>query len=435
MEHEQNTLNKAAAKVIKPTRQRHFLSFILLITVMVTQFDRANVSLLIADAKFLADMGITGQPTQMGLIMSAFLVAYGISTVILGPLGDYLGPRKAMGIAILAWVISLALGGMAPYFTLLIVTRVFLGIGESMHFPQQSTFVKSWFPPSERGKANSVWQVGIGLAPAVAMPLLATVLYYFNWQFSFFFLSAIGLIPLALIWFCTADTPRQHKKVNDLELSYIETGLAKEREGQEHLETGSYTASIKKVLLDYKYWLVVIFYAAHASVYYGALSWLPAYLKDARGFSWATMGVLASAPFLIMIVTKILCGYLMDKYGRRAPMLLTCMAGAGTGIYLSVQASDNMMSALLITIGIGFLGFGGPACFTLLQDLVPSNTISTSAGILTGIGKGISGLVPVAVGVVITLSGHTESGILFLSCIAAVGALALAGFILTVKKY
>jgi nitrate/nitrite transporter NarK len=145
------------------------------------------------------------------------------------------------------------------------------------------------------------------------------------------------------------------------------------------------------------------------------------------------MGALSSMPFVLMIVMKVLCGYLMDKYGRRAPMLLTCMIGAGAGIYLSVQATDNMIAALLITAGIGFLGLGGPACFTLLQDLVPANTISTSAGILTGIGKGVSGFVPVAVGMVIALTGHTEGGIVFLSGIAAIGA--AATLILTLQKH
>ena len=416
-----------------PTRQRHLLSFILLVTVMVTQFDRVNVSLLIADPNFLRDMGIDGQPMQMGLIMSAFLVTYGIATVILGPLGDYLGPRKAMATAVLCWVVALALGGLAPYFSLLIVTRVLLGLGEAMHFPQQSTFVKSWFPPQERGKANSVWQVGIGLAPALAMPLIAAIVFYSGWRASFFFLAATGLIPLALIWFLTADTPRRHKKVNQAEREHIETGLAKERERQEALEKGSYAESIKAVLANYKYWLVIVFYAAHCSVYYGALSWLPAYLKTARGFSWGAMGALAAMPFILMIVMKVLSGYLMDKYGRRAPLLLACLTGAGTGIYCSVQAADNMLSAVLISIGIGFLGLGGPACFTLLQDLVPSNTISTSAGILTGIGKMVSGFVPVAVGIVIAFTGRTENGIVFLSSIALVGA--VAAMVLTWQKH
>ena len=92
-----------------------------------------------------------------------------------------------------------------------------------------------------------------------------------------------------------------------------------------------------------------------------------------------------------------------------------------------------MLSAALISIGIGFLGLGGPACFTLLQDLVPANTISTSAGILTGIGKMVSGFVPVAVGIVIAFTDHTENGIVFLSSITLVGA--VAAMVLTWQKH
>jgi len=418
---------------LKPTRQRYLLAFILLFTVMVAQMDRVNVSVLIADAKFLADMKIAGQPMLMGLLMSAFLIAYGIATVLLGPVGDYLGPRKAMALSILGWEVSLVLGGLAPYFMLLVMTRVLLGIGEAMHFPMQSTFVKSWFPPSERGRANSVWQVGIGLAPALAMPMIAAAVYYVNWRFSFFLLAALGAVPLALIWFFTADTPQQHKKVNALELEHIEAGLAKERLAQAHLERGTFAESLKGVLANYKFWLLVIYYAAHNSVYYGALSWLPAYLKSSRGFSWAAMGALASLPFWLMIITKILSGYIMDKYGRRAPMLLTTMVGAGLGVYFSVQVANNMVSALLIAVGIGFIGLGGPACFTLLQDLVPVKTITTSAGILTGVGNGVSGLAPLAVGFVIALTGRTASGIMFLSGIAVVGG--IATLILTLQKH
>ena len=418
---------------LKPSHQRHLLAFILLITIMVAQMDRVNVSVLVADAKFLADMGITGQPVMMGLLMTVFLITYGIANVLLGPLGDYLGPRKAMCLAILGWEISLVLGGLAPIFMLLVGSRVLLGIGEAMHFPMQSTFVKSWFPPSERGKANSVWQVGIGAAPAIAIPLITMIIYYFNWRFSFYALAATGLIPLLMIWFCTADTPQQHKKVNRLELEHIESGLAKERESQSHLEKGTFAESLKGVLLNYKYWLLVIYYVAHNSVYYGALTWLPSYLKASRGFSWAAMGALASLPFWLAILTKIMSGYFCDRFGRRAPMLLVTMIGVGLGMYFSVKVTDNVISAILIAIGIGFIGFGGPACFTLLQDLVPSKTITTSAGIVTGIGNGVAGVAPVAVGFVISLTGQTGSGILFLCILAVVGG--LAALILTLQKH
>ncbi len=58
-------------------------------------------------------MGIEGMPLQIGMMMTVFLAAYGIANVVLSPLGDYLGPRKAMMLCILIWTIALMIGGVA----------------------------------------------------------------------------------------------------------------------------------------------------------------------------------------------------------------------------------------------------------------------------------------------------------------------------------
>ena len=42
-------------------------------------------------------------------------------------------------------------------FVVMLGARLLLGVGEAMHWPMQSKFVKNWFPPGERGKANSLW--------------------------------------------------------------------------------------------------------------------------------------------------------------------------------------------------------------------------------------------------------------------------------------
>ena len=127
----------------RPTKQRVALVGILLVTLLIAYLDRVNVSVLLADNVFLTEMGIKGNPVQMGMLMTVFLVAYGISNVILSPVGDILGPRKAMSLAILMWAGSLFLGGLAATFTSMLVARFILGIGEGMHWPMQSKFVKN----------------------------------------------------------------------------------------------------------------------------------------------------------------------------------------------------------------------------------------------------------------------------------------------------
>ena len=105
-----------------------FLVAILFIGISVAYLDRVNIAVIAANPEFLADMGITGQPVKVGLMMSLFLVAYAISNVVLSPLGDYLGPRKAMVTAYVIMCASLLTGGMAATFGMLLATLLIMAV-------------------------------------------------------------------------------------------------------------------------------------------------------------------------------------------------------------------------------------------------------------------------------------------------------------------
>jgi sugar phosphate permease len=420
-----------ASAAERPTHQRHLLAAILLLVVFVSYIDRVNVSILVVDSEFLHAMGITGQSVQKGLLMTLFLAAYGIGNVVLSPLGDLIGPRKAMCLSVLLWGVSLFIGGLAPSFAIMLTSRVVLGLGEGMHFPMQSKFIKEWFPPGERGKANAVWQTGMAIAPAVAMPLFTYIIALSGWRMSFFLLLALGTLPLAAIWFLTADTPRQHPRINALELAHIEDGLKCERDEGSSRTGIPFAERVGSFAGNYQFWLLVIYYVVHTSVLWGAMTWLPTYLKEARGFSWSAMGMLAALPWILGVVTKIVSGYLCDAMGRRAPIILVAMIGVGVGIYFGANASDNMTAAILLAFGIGSIGLGGPAAWTLLQDIVPSKGVSTSAGFMNGIGNGFSALAPVAIGFLISITGSYVGGLYYLVGCAMLGG--FASLILTLK--
>ncbi len=77
------------------------------------------------------------------------------ANVVLSPLGDYLGPRKAMMLCILIWTIALMIGGVATSFALIIISPGITGRWGGFYYPPQSVFIKNWFPKQERGRANA----------------------------------------------------------------------------------------------------------------------------------------------------------------------------------------------------------------------------------------------------------------------------------------
>ena len=207
-----------------PTKKRFIIVICLFIGIFIAYLDRVNVSVLAANDPFLLEMGIKDTPVRIGMMMSVFLAAYGISNVVLSPIGDYLGPRKSMMLCIVLWTISLFIGGIATSFMLIIVSRIILGIGEGFYYPLQSVFIKNWFPKQERGRANAAWVVGQSVAPAIAMPFFAWLIGTHGWRMNFHVCLVLGLIPLYLLWRHVADTPRQAKGINAAELAHIEAG-------------------------------------------------------------------------------------------------------------------------------------------------------------------------------------------------------------------
>lgn len=426
------TVPKADVSV-QSVQGRVGLVLILFFTLLVAYLDRVNVSVLLADPAFLGDMGIKGMPVKMGMLMTSFLIAYGVSNILTGPIGDWLGPRKAMSISILLWIVAVSFGGAATTFSVMILSRVILGIGEGMHWPMQSTFVKNWFPPHERGKANSVWLLGLMIGPAVAMPLFTAFVSAWGWRLSFWGLALLGLLPLILIWFFTADRPRESKFISAAERDYLETELAKEADAEKKLIAASMKDRIKTFILDYRFWSLTLCYFAIACEFWGVMAWLPSYLKVARGFSWAQMGAFSSLPYVLGAVSVLLFGHYSDKLGRRAPFLMVSQFLTALFIYLGAVVTDNFTSAILISFSVASVACGLPAAWSLLQKIVPANTVGAGAGVMNGISNGCSAFSPVLIGFFISLTGSYFGGLMFLVSIGVIGGLAMV--MLTIKKY
>lgn len=416
----------------QPTHSRHFLAIILCITILIAYFDRINVSIMIADPAFIADMGIANNPLAKGLMMSAFMVSYGISNILLGSVGDRLGPRKTMLLSIIIWAIACAIGGLAAGVAVFLVARILLGVGEGLHFPMNSVFIKNWFPNEERGKANSTWMVGVNLAPVIGMPLFSVVVMYLGWRGTMFGLTALSLVPFLLLWFFTADHPHLNKRTNQAEQDYIANALKTEHDAESRVVKTGVWKNAKLLMSSLNFWILVLYYCGANSVTWGVLAWLPSYLREARGFSWGEMGVLASLPFVVKILVTIYIGHASDKTGRRAPFM--AIAGIGTAIFISLAAyiPSNIASVFMISAGVGFISLGTPPFWALVQRMLPANTIGAGVGMANGISLAVAAASPIAIGVLIGLTGSYVGGLMYLVGFAAVSG--VMGMILTFKK-
>ena len=413
-----------------PGKVRFIILAILFITLMIAYIDRVNISILIADPGFISDMNLQAQAARQGMLMTLFLIAYALGNVILGYFGDRLGPRKAVSVSIVVWSFCLFVAAKAGNLVTLLGARVFMGFGEGFHWPMQSTYVKNWFPHNERARANSIWAVGLMIGPAMAVPLCSAIVAKWGWSSSFLILGLTALaVPLPLIWFFTADRPREHRLISDAEAGYIEHGQADERSALAKVQSGSYL----QLLRSGSFWLVTIGYMATASIWWGTITWLPQYLKVARHFSWAQMGFFASLPYILGAISVLGVAYLSDKLGRRGIFYTLGLLGSVVFIYLGSTTVSNFSSAIYIAVSIFFLGWVTPVAWTLLQGLVAPNLVGAAAGLMNGISNGFAALAPLIMGYLIGLTGSYLAGMFYLIVVGLIGSACTAVF--AIRKY
>lgn len=405
-------------------RKRYMIVVTLFFSLAVAYMGRVIVSVLAANEGFLHDMGIAGQPVKVGLLMTSFLIAYGLSNFVLSPLGNKWGPRKGILIAMILCGVSMILGGVATVLGFVIVSRILLGISNGLHYPLQNVFVKNWFPSNERGRANSVWVIGQSVAPAIAMPLFTYIIGEFGWRYGFITSAVLCLIPIFLLLKFTADTPEKYKNIDRKELDYIKGIDINVIEKVAETQDRKLWDKIKLFARDYRYWLLVYWYMSMTFVFWGLISWLPAYLKASRGFSWVEMGWLSSLPFILSIMLKGLGGWAVDKTGRYAPFLVLALLAGGIGIYLSTIIDNKYIAAVLLALSFGITNMGTAPAWTLLQKIINTDSLAIAGGTMNGISNTVSALSPLIIGLSISITGKYESGLYVL-----VGAAIIASFV------
>ena len=148
-----------------------------------------------------------GDPNAMtfvGLLATAFLVTYMISAPIFGWLADRMSRWILIGAGVILWSAATAASGLAGTFTLLLITRLFVGIGEGGYGPAAPTIIADLFPLQTRGRMLSYFYVAIPVGSALGYAIGGFVAAHWNWQTAFYVVAPPGLL-LGLLCFRRRD--------------------------------------------------------------------------------------------------------------------------------------------------------------------------------------------------------------------------------------
>jgi MFS transporter, ACS family, hexuronate transporter len=128
---------------------RWFILSMLFLATTVLYIDRSALGIL---APFLQkSIGWTEQ--QYGLINSVFMIAYGLSFIIMGRFIDVIGTRKGYLVSVAIWSFASLGHILARSWIGFSIARFGLAVGQAGNFPSAIKAVAEWFP-----KKTVLWQ-------------------------------------------------------------------------------------------------------------------------------------------------------------------------------------------------------------------------------------------------------------------------------------
>jgi EmrB/QacA subfamily drug resistance transporter len=136
-------------------------------------------------------------------VVSGYALAFGLTLVAGGRLGDAYGRRRMMLIGLAAFVVASAAVGLAPTAPLVVVARLAQGAAAGLLTPQNSGLIQQLFRGAERGRAFGLFgftvATGSALGPVLGGLIIAAAGREDGWRWLFLINLPIGLLAMVAV--------------------------------------------------------------------------------------------------------------------------------------------------------------------------------------------------------------------------------------------
>lgn len=294
-------------------------------------------------------------------VLTSYIVANAIVLPITGWLSNYFGRKRLLLTVVAGFTLSSALCGMAPTLPLLIFFRVMQGITGGGLQPISQSVLLEEFPGRERGKAMSIWGMGIIAAPLLGPTLGGWITDTFSWRWVFYINLPVGILSLIMIYVFVSDPHyirRGSMRFDAWGMGMLAMGMGSLQilldKGQEEDWFSSRFMCVMALLaavmltafvirqLRVSHPLVnlslfrnrnfaagIIVVVVLGVVMYGSLVTLPLFMQELLGWNAQTSGMWSSPRGVAMLVCMPLVGFLLDKHlDARWMVFFGCVVGS-----------------------------------------------------------------------------------------------------------
>jgi MFS family permease len=376
-------------------------NFIILLVSMhfILFIDRVNLA---AAAQVMQkDLGLSN--IALGVAFSAFNYAYAPFQLVGGWFADRFGARRTLTVCGLAWSVTTIVTGAVTGLVSLFAVRLVLGMGEGATLPAATRALSKWTSREARGTAVGITHSAGRLGAGAAAPIVALLITWFSWRFSFVALGVLSAVWAAVWWWNFHEDPRRHPGITGAELAVLP---APNPAGQ----IGSGPVPWRRLIPRVTPLMIIYFCQGWTGWLF--VTWMPSLLQKNYGLDLKKSSLFYAAMLLCAMFAELLGGVATDYLLRRtrnlqiARSLLIAVSWvlAVAGLVPAIMSHDLVIGLAGFTAALFFLGFAISPLWTATMDIAPnyagsSSSLMNAAGAVAGI------LSPVAFGWILTKTG------------------------------
>lgn len=300
---------------------------------------------------------------ELGMLAFVNLVVFAVASLISGPIADRMGPRRVIFTGVLVWSISTIGSAVSTSYAMLLVFRALVGVGEGAYGGSANSLLCAAAPPEKRGRALSIYNVGMALGGMAGIALGQKLAPIIGWRAVFWIAGGPSILLAAASAYIAAPSrlPRPHALP-----------------ARAYLLSPVYVVGLLAGIL--------VTFGASALIFWGT-----DLMKGERGMSDNLTAAFTAMVGVVTVAGVIAGGHAGDTLNRRMrgghamaiglSMLLAVPAGA-----LSLVAGSNVLFMILSAMTAFFLAvYHGPSAAVVDEMGPPQFSATLQAVYLCGI--------------------------------------------------
>ncbi|WP_432993534.1 DHA2 family efflux MFS transporter permease subunit [Dactylosporangium sp. CA-233914] len=392
-------------------RQVNVVFTAILLGMLLAALDQTIVSTALPT--IVGDLGGAG---HMSWVVTAYLLAETVATVLAGKFGDLFGRKLVFQISAVVFVAGSALCGVAQDMVMLIGARALQGVGGGGLMVTAMALIADVIPLRDRGRYQGALGAVFGVTTVVGPTLGGLFTDHLSWRWAFYVNVPVAVVVLAMSARALPSVRAAAKPIVDYAgIALVAAGsssmiLALSWGGNEYawgspVIIGLLAAAVvllaafvrvelrvTEPMLPMRLFRNSVFTVCSALSFIvgfamlGAMTFLPTYLQYVDGVSATASGVRTLPMVLGLFITSIMSGTLISRTGRYRAFPIAGGAVMAAGLFLMSTmkpgTSPWLESLYMFVLGLG-IGLSMQVLTIAVQNTVPYPDLGTATSGVT----------------------------------------------------